>query len=122
MELFKKLPGEYITDIILRKIEKSSCVLHKLKSDNSFYADESLTDEFFQKYTKYNSFDDMLAAGGFPTDLDEFQAFPTEPFDKFIHDNTRFLSWKDLFYKATMVHILKKCEYEVTDEDLNYKL
>ena len=70
---------------------------------------ELFTTSFMQKYTSFSSFDEFLEAGGFIVNSSEdFEAIPSDVFDKHISSTTNFENWENMLSKATSQFVSRK--------------
>lgn len=67
------------------------------------------TTSFMQKYSSFSSMDELLNAGGFNVEsTSDFEAIPSDKFDKHIASTTKFKTWEDMLNEATSQYVTKK--------------
>ncbi|WP_298016706.1 hypothetical protein [uncultured Dysosmobacter sp.] len=90
----------------LKRMEKGA---KELDGQHDVSFSELFTVPFMQKFTKFSSFDELLAAGGFKVKSNEdFEAIPDADFDKHIASVTKFKNWEEMLGEATEQYICKK--------------
>lgn len=83
--------------------------LTELENTTSVSFGELFIPEFMQKYTSFNSFDDLLTAGGFEVNSQEdFKAIPDDVFDEHIAKHTNFSSWDEMLGTAGTEYASRK--------------
>lgn len=69
---------------------------------------EILNNDFIQKHSSFNSFDDLVEASGFTVESQEdFEAIPDDKWDDFISQKTNFNSWQDMMDSASAIYAKK---------------
>lgn len=90
----------------VREIQKEVKTLGQQKSVNF---EELFIPQFMRKYTEYNTFDELLAGGGFEVNSqDDFLEIPDDIFDEHISKHTKFRKWQAMLDAATSEFLARK--------------
>jgi hypothetical protein len=90
----------------LKSMEKSAKDLESTK-EVSFGV--LFNSSFMRTYTNFESFDELLTAGGFVVNnQDDFKAIPDDEFDSHVRNTTKFDSWQQMLNTATEKFVVKK--------------
>lgn len=90
----------------LKRMEKGA---KELSGQHDVPFSELFTTPFMRKFTKFSSFDELLAAGGYKVESNEdFEAIPDADFDKLVSSTTKFKNWEEMLGEATEQYICKK--------------
>ncbi|WP_405176338.1 hypothetical protein MHI27_11895 [Paenibacillus sp. FSL H8-0261] len=82
--------------------------IQKLEQQKTISFDELFVPHFMRKHTKFNTFDELLNAGGFEVNSQEdFAAIPDDAFDEHIANHTRFRKWQAMLDTATSELIVR---------------
>ena len=96
-------------DELQKDLERMAKAAKKLHGTHQVPFNELFTHSFMTKYTKYQTFDELLDDSGFVVETnDDFAAIPDDLFDAHISKNTTFNSWNDMMEQATSDYIAKK--------------
>lgn len=78
-----------------RKLEKLESNARALHGTHKVPAADLFTADFMRHHSQFESFDQMLAASGFPVEsLEDFAAIPDDEWDVFVRSSTTFTSWQ----------------------------
>lgn len=70
--------------------------------------DKLFTSSFMNKYTNFNSFEELLDAGNFVVNSQEdFENIPDDEFDEHIRKTTKFKNWEDMTHTAGTQYVEK---------------
>ena len=78
--------------------------LEKLDEGIEISTDDLMNDDFIRRHTDFNSWEEMLDAGG----VEDGDNILSEEFSAFIAENTRFADFDELAGEAAAEHIAKK--------------
>lgn len=90
----------------LKRLQKAA---EKLEGKHSVSFAELFTTEFMQKYTPYESLEELFVTGGFEVNSKEdLEAIPDEEMDTHVAQTTKFDSWEDMQSAAVKNYTVKK--------------
>lgn len=96
-------------DALEKRLKQMKQAAEELDGTHQIPISELFTSAFMAKYTNFNSFDELLAAGDFVVNNSEdFKAIPDDAFDLHISKNTQFNTWQDMMQKAGVEYAKKK--------------
>lgn len=87
----------------LKKLVKNA---EEINGKHRVTMDKVINDGFVSSCTKYNSFDELLAASPFDVNSpEEFKAIPNKEWDIYISENTSFKTWEEMQIKAMELYL-----------------
>lgn len=90
----------------LKQMQKAA---RELENTKEISFDELFNPKFMTSYTNFNSFNELLIAGGYKVNnVKDFEAIPDDEFDNHVQSSTRFSSWEEMYDKATEQYFTKK--------------
>lgn len=96
-------------DELINKLEDLKQRAEDIDGDNNIPFEELFNNTFMEKYTDYNTIDDMFENSKFELETKEdFENIPEEELDKFINENTVFENWQDMTGTAAKEWTAKK--------------
>lgn len=96
-------------DELQRELKQLEQRAKELDGTHEVSFSELFTPHFMRTYTRHQSFDDLLDAGGFDVKTTEdFEAIPDDVFDAHIAAYTNFSCWEDMLGKATEIYVNAK--------------
>ena len=91
-----------------KSLKNISDNIEKNAGEREVSLDDLFTKEFMNSCSEYNTFNELLDAGGFDSSSQEaFEAIPDEEIDVFIKENTNYDSWEDMLGSANDEYIAK---------------
>ena len=88
-------------DGLSKKLKQMEQAAKELDGTHQIPVSELFTNSFMTEYTSFNSFDELLDAGGFVVNTSaDFKAIPDDVFDQHIAMHTQFNSWQDMMTQA----------------------
>src|SRR6266704_1562342 len=83
----------------IKKLQKN---IEKLEGQHAIPFDELFPTSFMSRYTNFSSIDELLQKSNFNINSQEdFEKIPEDEMDSFIAMNTSFLTWNQMFTKAS---------------------
>ncbi|WP_243450303.1 hypothetical protein [Desulfosporosinus sp. Sb-LF] len=78
-------------------------------TEGSILFTELFTSEFMQRYTQFESIEELLSSGGFEVNSEEdYEAIPDEDIDIHVAKTTNFSSWKEMLTDAVEAYTIKQ--------------
>ena len=86
-------------DELSRKLQDLQRRAENLSGPVNF--DDLFPPEFMRRYTKMKSIDELLAASGKAiNNTEDFEAIPSDEWDRLVSTNTQFANWEDMKARA----------------------
>jgi hypothetical protein len=99
-------------DELEKKLNKIQKQAKELESKNSIEFSELFATSFMNKYTGFNSIENMIESSSFEVESQEdFEAIPEKEWDEFVNEKTRFKTWKQMMEKAAEDYLGKKFDF-----------
>jgi hypothetical protein len=88
-------------DKLQKKLDDLQRKAEALDGEHQVPFSELFNSSFMQQYTKYETFEALIEAGGFKVETpDDFKAIPDNEWDEHIAVTTSFSSWQEMMNQA----------------------
>lgn len=92
-----------------KEIKKMASESKTLEKGQDVTFEALFTPAFMRSYTNFDSFDELLTAGGFVVESQEdFEAIPDDKLDVHVRETTKFSSWLEMQDTAANEYVIKK--------------
>jgi hypothetical protein len=96
-------------DEVTKKLEKLQEGIEELEGENQVPFDELFPPEFMEKYTSFESIEQMLEESDFKLDTNnDFENLPDKDWDEYVAKNTQFDTWNSMLEEASTEWVSKK--------------
>jgi len=96
-------------DKLNNQLDRMAKKTESLSKKSSVSFEELFTDGFIKKHSKYSSFKEFAAAGGFDvSSADSFKAIPDKEWDVWIAQSSDLSGWQDMQQTAAVAFAKKQ--------------
>lgn len=96
-------------DELIKKLDDMGKGVKELEGTNDVSFGELFTNAFMKKHTKHNSIESFFDNSPFKISSDkELEEIDEAELDKYVDNNSKFNSWKDMLGKAVDEYLFRK--------------
>jgi hypothetical protein len=95
-------------DKVIKKLGELEKKVGEYEKGKEVPIEALLNGSFMSKYTKFSSFDEMIAAHPYQG---QWTDIPNEEWDEYVKETTSFSSWDEMLSKAGEIYLAKQLKF-----------